>query len=127
MPRKITITAGKVRLPAMLNDSPSAEAVWAALPIEARATRWGEEIYFEIDVPLEESDDARVEMQVGDLAYWPPGSAFCIFFGPTPVSRGAEPRAYSPVNVLGRVDGDATRFRAVVQGAPVRLARADTA
>jgi hypothetical protein len=121
MPRKITITAGKVRLPAMLNDSPSAEAVWAALPIEARGTRWGEEIYFEIDVPLEESDDARVEMQVGDLAYWPPGSAFCIFFGPTPVSRGREPRAASKVNPLGRVEGDAKAFTAVRDGEKVRL------
>lgn len=121
MPRKITITAGKVRLPALLNDSPSAEAVWAALPIEARANRWGEEIYFEIDVPLEESGDARVEMQVGDLAYWPPGSAFCIFFGPTPVSRGGEPRAASMVNPLGKVEGDATAFTAVRSGEKVRL------
>jgi hypothetical protein len=66
-------------------------------------------------------------MAVGELAYWPVGSAFCIFFGSTPVSRGSEPRAYSPVNVLGRVDGDATRFSAVAQGAPVRLARAEEA
>ena len=121
MPRKITITAGKVSLPAMLNDSPSAEAVWAALPIEARANRWGEEIYFEIDVPLEESGDARAEMQVGELAYWPPGSAFCIFFGPTPVSRGQEPRAASNVNPLGKVEGDATAFTAVRNGEKVHL------
>ena len=121
MPRKITITAGKVSLPAMLNDSPSAEAVWHALPIEARANRWGEEIYFEIDVPLEESGDARAEMQVGELAYWPPGSAFCIFFGPTPVSRGQEPRAASNVNPLGKVEGDATAFKAVRNGEKVRL------
>ena len=121
MPRKITIAAGKVSLPAMLNDSPSAEAVWAALPIEARANRWGEEIYFEINVQLEESGDARAEMQVGELAYWPPGSAFCIFFGPTPVSRGQEPRAASNVNPLGKVEGDATAFTAVRNGEKVRL------
>ena len=121
MPRKITITAGKVSLPAMLNDLPSAEAVWAALPIEARANRWGEEIYFEIDVPLEELGDARAEMQVGELAYWPPGSAFCIFFGPTPVSSGQEPRAASKVNPLGKVEGDATAFTAVRDGEKVRL------
>jgi hypothetical protein len=121
MPRQITITAGMVSLPAMLNNSPSAEAVWAALPIEARANRWGEEIYFEIDVPLEESGDARAEMQVGELAYWPPGSAFCIFFGPTPVSRGQEPRAASKVNPLGKVEGDATAFTAVRNGEKVRL------
>jgi len=121
MPGKITITAGKVSLPATLNDSPSARAVWAALPIEARANRWGEEIYFEIDVQLDEASDARAEMQVGELAYWPPGSAFCIFFGPTPVSRGQAPRAASNVNPLGKVEGDATAFTAVRNGEKVRL------
>ena len=121
MPHTITITAGKVRLPATLNDSPSAQAVWKALPIEARANRWGEEIYFEIDVQLDEAGDARAEMQVGELAYWPPGSAFCIFFGPTPVSRGPAPRAASNVNPLGIVDGDATAFKAVRNGEEVRL------
>lgn len=121
MPRKITITAGRVSLPATLNDSDSARAIAQALPIEARANRWGEEIYFEIPVELEESGDARAEMQVGELAYWAPGSAFCIFFGPTPVSQGEAPRAASPVNPLGMVDGDAAAFKAVRSGEKVRL------
>jgi hypothetical protein len=121
MPYAITITAGKVSLPATLDDSPSAQAVWNALPIEARANRWGEEIYFEIGVHLDEAGDARAEMQVGELAYWPPGSAFCIFFGPTPVSRGQAPRAASNVNPLGIVDGDAAAFTAVRNGEKIRL------
>jgi uncharacterized protein len=121
MPTKVTITAGKVRLPATLNDTPSAKAVAKALPIEARALRWGEEIYFEIPVELEESGDARAEMQVGELAYWAPGSAFCIFFGPTPVSEGPAPRAASPVNPLGSVEGDATTFKVVRSGEKVRI------
>lgn len=121
MPRKITITAGKVSLPATLNDTPSARAVGKALPIEARVNRWGEEIYFEIPVQLDESNDARAEMQVGELAYWAPGSAFCIFFGRTPVSEGLEPRAASPVNPLGKVDGDATAFKAIRSGEKIRI------
>jgi hypothetical protein len=121
MPRKITISAGKVSLPATLNDSASALAIGQALPIEARANRWGEEIYFEIPVALEESGDARAEMRVGELAYWAPGSAFCIFFGPTPVSPGSTPRAASPVNPLGEVEGDATAFKAVRSGEKVRI------
>lgn len=121
MPKKITITAGKVRLPATLNDTASARAVSNALPIEARANRWGEEIYFEIPVRLEESSDARAEMHVGELAYWAPGSAFCIFFGRTPVSEGVAPRAASPVNPLGKVDGDATAFKAVRSGEKVLI------
>jgi hypothetical protein len=121
MPKKIIITAGKISLPATLNDTGSAKAVARALPIEARANRWGEEIYFEIPVELQESSDARTEMQVGDLAYWAPGSAFCIFFGRTPMSEGTEPHAASPVNPLGRVDGDATAFKAVRSGEKVRI------
>jgi len=121
MPRKITITAGKVSLPATLNDTPSARAVGQALPIEARVNRWGEEIYFEIPVQLDESSDARAEMQVGELAYWAPGSAFCVFFGRTPVSEGSGPRAASPVNPLGKVDGDATAFKAIRSGEKIRI------
>lgn len=121
MTTRITITAGKVCLPATLNDTDSARAVAQALPIEGRAQRWGDEIYFEIPVELEEASDARAEVQVGELAYWPPGSAFCIFFGPTPVSQGPAPRAASPVNPLGAVEGDAMEFRSVRSGAKVRL------
>ena len=71
--------------------------------------------------------DARADVAVGELGYWPVGSAFCIFFGPTPASTGKEPRAYSPVNILGRVLGDATGCRGVRSGAAVRLARVEAA
>jgi len=120
---KITITAGEVSLPAELNDSPTAHLVYDALPLEGRAKIWGDEIYFEIPVMASQAMDARVEMEVGELAYWPVGHAFCIFFGPTPVSVDKRPRAYSPVNVLGRVLGEAARFRGVQQDSPVRLER----
>lgn len=121
MTRMITITAGKVVLTAELNAGATAEAVWNALPIEARASRWGDEIYFEIPVRLDEAEDARQEMQVGELAYWPVGAAFCIFFGRTPASSGAQPRAYSNVNPFGTVHGDATALRGVRDGESVRI------
>ena len=117
----ILITASTISLQAELNDSPTAQAILQALPIEGRANRWGDEIYFEIPVSAGQEPDARVEMEMGELAYWPVGRAFCIFFGPTPVSDDERPRAYSPVNILGRVLGDATLFRAVRDGEPVRL------
>lgn len=120
---RIVISAGNVSLEAELNESPTAVKVWEALPIDARANIWGDEIYFEIPVVAEQELDARADVAIGDLGYWPLGSAFCIFFGPTPASRGPEPRAYSPVNILGRVLGDATRFRGVRAGTSVRLAR----
>ncbi len=117
----ITITAGQVSLSAELNDNPTARQIWAALPLEGGANVWGAEIYFEIPVIAGQEPDARAEMAVGELGYWPVGHAFCIFFGPTPASTGEQPQAYSPVNILGRVLGDATQFRAVTDGTPVRL------
>jgi hypothetical protein len=122
---RITITAGSVSLPAELYDSPTARQIWQALPIEGRANTWGDEIYFEISVKAEQEPGAREEVTVGELGYWPVGHAFCIFFGPTPASTDERPRAYSPVNLLGRVIGDATRFRAVKDEARVRLTRED--
>ena len=121
--RRIRITAGSITLPAELNDSPTAGQVWDVLPIEGRASTWGDEIYFEIPVVAVQASDARADVAVGDLGYWPVGHAFCIFFGPTPASNGPAPRAYSPVNVLGRVLGDATAFRAVRDGALVHISR----
>jgi len=121
----ITLSAGNVSLTAELNDSPTAQQIWQALPIEGKANRWGDEIYFEIPVKANQEPDAREQVEVGELGYWPVGHAFCIFFGPTPVSTDERPRAYSPVNILGRVIGDATRFRAVKDGMRVQIVRAD--
>lgn len=121
----IRIRAGNLEMEAELNDSATASLVWEALPIEGRANRWGEEIYFSIPVSTGGEAGAQQEVEVGDLGYWPPGSAFCIFFGPTPVSTGNRPRAASPVNLLGKVAGDATRFRQVRDGEKIFLERAE--
>jgi hypothetical protein len=120
----IVISVGNITLEAELNDSPTAQKVWEALPIEARANVWGDEIYFSIPVKAAEGPDAQEIVAVGDLGYWPPGEAFCIFYGRTPVSTDDRPRAYSPVNPLGRITGDATRLRGVRGGTPVRIIRA---
>jgi hypothetical protein len=121
MPRKIRITSGSIRVEAELNDQPTARAVWEALPIEARAMTWGDEVYFDIPVKMGLEPDTRAEVAVGELGYWPTGNAFCIFFGPTPASSGNTPVAASPVNILGRVAGDATVFCAVRHGDTVRI------
>jgi hypothetical protein len=122
--RTIRITAGKVEAEAVLNDSPTATKIWEALPIEARGNTWGDEIYFSIPVDATQENGARDLVAVGVLGYWPPGTAFCIFFGRTPASTDDRPRAASPVNIIGAVSGDATAFRAVSSGARVRLERA---
>jgi len=114
----IRISAGPVSALAELTDTATAQAILAALPITGRASIWGDEIFFTIPVNANE-EDVRAVVKVGDIAYWPPGSALCIFFGPTPASRGSEIRPASPVNVVGRVHGDATVFRQVHEGTSV--------
>jgi uncharacterized protein len=121
--RRIRITAGTASAEAVLNDSATAAAVWEALPFSVAADTWGDEIYFSIPVKVE-PESAREVVEIGELGYWPPGSAFCIFFGRTPASRGDEIRAASPVNIFGRVVGDATVFKKVRAGALIRVERA---
>ncbi|MYB49028.1 MAG: hypothetical protein F4X72_07120 [Dehalococcoidia bacterium] len=121
--REINITAGQVTVSAALNDTDTASAIWDALPIEASANTWGDEIYFGIPVSAGEEMGQEV-VDLGDLGYWPPGSAFCMFFGPTPMSRGDEIRPASPVTVIGRMHGDSTILKRVPSGAPVLIERA---
>ena len=118
--REINITAGRVTVNATLNDTDTADMVWNALPIEASASTWGDEIYFGIPVEGSEEPDHEV-VELGDLGYWPPGSAFCMFFGPTPMSRGDEIRPASAVNVIGRMSGDLTALKSVPSGALVTI------
>jgi hypothetical protein len=120
--RSIKIIAGDVTAAAELNDSPTAGAIWDALPTEAKASTWGDEIYFDIGISAP-PDASQEVVDLGDLGFWPPGRAFCVFFGLTPMSRGDEIRPASAVTVVGRVTGDARMFTKVRAGAEVRLER----
>jgi hypothetical protein len=120
----IIIESGDIRLEAEFNDSDTARAILDALPLEGSANVWGDEIYFSIPLHVSEAPDARQEVNVGDLGFWPVGDAFCIFFGPTPVSTGELPKAYSPVNVFGRITGDPALLKQVSNGDPVQVTKA---
>ena len=120
MPRPIRITAGGVSVTGELNDSRAAAAIAARLPIQARAQTWGDEIYFGIGLALAE-ESPQETVALGDLAYWPPGQAFCIFFGPTPMSRGDEIRPASAVTVVGRITDDTRVLKGVRSGAGVTI------
>ena len=122
---KIGIGFDKFSVEAKLNDSPTAKQVWAQLPIEARVNTWGDEIYFEIAVNMPQEPDAREQVEIGDLGYWPVGQAFCIFFGPTPVSTDERPRAYSPVNVIGEVLGELSQLSSIQDGERVKITQMD--
>ena len=121
--RRIRISAGTVAGEATLDGSETATSIWDALPIDAKVQTWGDEIYFETGLTLP-AESPRAVVELGDLGYWPPGRAFCVFFGPTPASRGGEIRPASPVNVFGRLVGDPTIFRKVDAGTSVRVERA---
>jgi uncharacterized protein len=120
--RRIRITAGGVIATASLDDSAAAGVFWEALPITGRGNRWGEEIYFGIPVDLPE-EAPRALVDRGDIAFWGPGGALCIFFGPTPVSGPGEIRAASPVTVFGSLEGDPGVFRRVADGVKVAIDR----
>ena len=104
---------------AELDDSMTGKAIYGALPIRGKGQRWGGEIYFKIPVSCELEEDSREVLEEGELGYWPPGTAFCIFFGPTPASGGDEIRAASAVNIVGRMKGDLSGLWDVPDGAEV--------
>lgn len=114
--RRIRIIAESVEMTAVLNDSETARQVWEALPIESRANRWGAEVYFTIPVETGE-EDPQVEVPSGTIAYWPPGQAFCIFFGQKPASQ---------VNVIGSLEGDASEFDKVRSGEKISVERVES-
>ncbi len=120
---KILIEFDKLSLQARLNDSPTAQELLKQLPIESQVNTWGDEIYFEIPVNMPQEPNAREILAVGELGYWPVGKAFCIFFGPTPVSTDHRPRAFSPVNILGEILGDSQGLRGIKDQDKVKLIR----
>ena len=124
MPKKIAIRVENIKADAELNDSKTAQEIWEALPIESNVNTWGDEIYFSIPIKMG-AENAKAVVSEGDLGYWPPGTAFCIFFGPTPVSQGDEIRPASPVNVFGRIIGDSKLFKKVTSGAKIIVEKAE--
>ena len=122
--RTITLTSGTVTVAAVLYDTPTADAVWNALPITGEVNTWGDEIYFSVPFAMELEQDAREVVTCGDMGYWPIGSAFCVFFGPTPVSRKDEIRPASAVNVFGRISGDPKVLKQIRPGGRILVQRA---
>ena len=123
MKRKIKIIAGKLELGAWLNETETASKVFQALPITSTVNTWGDEIYFTIPVDAK-PEDAKELVSLGDIAYWPPGKAMCIFFGKTPISKGNEIKPASAVNIIGKVEGDLKLLQKVRDGEAIIIQRA---
>lgn len=111
---RLKMTVGKLSMEAELNDSPTARQIADVLPLTSSFSTWGDEIYFSIPVDAELDAGAAETVAMGDLGYWPTGRAFCIFFGPTPMSTGGEIVPASAVNLVGKVIGDARKFKEVM-------------
>lgn len=120
--KKILISVGQLKLKAELNESKTAKAIWQALPIEGKVNLWGEEIYFSIPVSLNEEKNAKAIVNLGDLGYWPPGKAFCIFFGQTPASTPEGIRPASAVNVFGKlINRDFQKLKKILNNSRIEI------
>ncbi len=118
----IKITIGKTTFEAVVYATPTGKSILDCLPFDSSTNTWGDEIYFHTPAVAHLEADSREVVEVGDLAYWPTMPAFCIFFGPTPVSRGSEPRAASEVNVFGRLkEVDLDLLRSIDSGEDVKI------
>jgi hypothetical protein len=121
----IRISVGDLDLEAELFDTDTAQAVYDSLPVETGFSTWGDEFYFEIPVSMDLDDTATTDVRVGDIGFWPPGSALAIFFGPTLMGKGEEPVPASEVNVVGRIKGDSTVLKDVKSADGIRIEKAE--
>lgn len=119
--KTIQIQTNNVSFEAQLNDTPTAQAIYDALPLSGTVNTWGDEIYFYFDVSCPLESGAREEVEIGNLGYWPSGPAFCVFFGKTPVSTSEKPRAASAVNIFGNTNTPPEKLRQVKSGDIIKV------
>ena len=123
MKKQIKIKVRTITALADLSETKTSEAIWQALPFQSTVHTWGDEIYFSIPLKIG-LESGQETVNLGDLGYWPPGNAFCIFFGPTPMSSQDEIRPASAVNVFGSLIGDPKMFKGIKAGESIVVERA---
>ncbi len=119
--QRIRMEIGRETLAAELLDTPTASAIYQALPIHATALTWGEEVYFKVPVNAGLEEGAKDVIQAGELAFWVEGQCIAIGFGRTPISQGEEIRLAARANIWGRTTDDVKRLQSVRDGDPIHL------
>ena len=118
--REIKIFVDSIAIKGVLNETSTADLFWENLPMEHTISTWGDEIYFNTAIIADEENSVPT-VDLGDIAYWPPGQAICLSYGPTPMSVGKEIRPASPVNLVGKINGDVTPLKLISSGALIRI------
>ena len=121
---KLRIEAGKVDLTVNLLDTPTARALIAAAPFEARAQTWGEEVYFTTPVSARLEPDAKQVVEPGTVCFWTEGDALALPYGRTPMSTDSRPRLANPCNLVGTLVGDAKALSRIKAGEKITVSKA---
>ena len=122
--RKMSFTSGSITIDGILNETETAKKIWSSLPLDSSVNTWGDEIYF--SVPIDnELENSKEVVDLGDIGFWPPGNAICLFFGPTPISSEGEIRPASSVNIVGKLIGNLEELKLIKSGSGISVVKSD--
>ena len=122
--RKISFTSGSITIEGILNESETAKKIWSSLPLDSSVNTWGDEIYFSVQVDNELENSQEI-VDLGDIGFWPPGNAICLFFGPTPISSEGEIRPASSVNIVGKLIGNLEELKLIISASKISVVKSD--
>ena len=122
--RKISFTSGSITIEGILNETETAKKIWSSLPLDSSVNTWGDEIYFSVQVDNELENSQEI-VDLGDIGFWPPGNAICLFFGPTPISSEGEIRPASSVNIVGKLFGNLEELKLIKSDSRISVVKSD--
>ena len=123
MNRKNNVKLDDIEIKVKIDDSITADKLWDSLPLESVGTLWGEEVFFRTDISASLDNNSKLVVELGDVGYWPPNKAMCIFYGKTPASTDHEIRPASAVNVFGKVVDDIEKLKKVKEDCDILVTK----